>query len=244
MTRPRPFLLAAAAVLMFGAWTVPHARAADEPTPPRRQGGGAGGGLLRDNAFGLFRNEKVQKDLELTDEQKESIKKVEEQFREATKDTTSGLRDLSQEERRKKLTEIREKLAPKLKEVQEKINGVLNAKQRDRLNELKIQARGAAALLDKDTAEALKLSDDQQKKLKGLEEARNKEFAEVMESARGGNPGDAREKFTKLRKESNDKMLEVLSSDQKAQFEKMQGTKIELGQAGTGGGRPRNRSNQ
>jgi hypothetical protein len=61
---------------------------------------------------------------------------------------------------------------------------------------------------------------------------------EAFQSAgQGGDRTAVREKATKIRKDSTDKMLAVLSDEQKASYEKMLGAKIDLPQgAGFGGG--------
>src|SRR5260370_2616922 len=108
----------------------------------------------------MLRSEVVQQDLQLTDEQKESITKLQEKARESF----SGLQGLSDEERRTKMQELR-------KDQEEKIAGILNDKQKARLKEIGLQQAGAMGLANKEVAESLKLSDDQVNKIKDLTEA-------------------------------------------------------------------------
>jgi Spy/CpxP family protein refolding chaperone len=190
--------------------------AAQDPQNQGRRGGGRGGDLTQ--------NDKVQADLKLTDDQKEQIKKI-------IADAPRPMRDpnLSREERMAKAQEAR-------KDLEDKINTVLNDSQKVRIKEIRLQARGVQALSDKAVAESLKLSDDQVNKIKDL----NKSLADARSAAfqGGGRPDqDAIDKLTKLRTETNDKILAVLTPDQKASFEKMQGAKIEgLPTGGFGGG--------
>jgi Spy/CpxP family protein refolding chaperone len=228
MSRTYRWMFACLGVTVICTLAASCASAADDPPAPARQrgqGGRGGGGDLTSN-------EKVQSDLQLSDEQKESIKKVADKAREER----SSLAGLSQEDRRAKMQEMR-------KDMEQKVDAVLNDKQKARMKEIRLQVRGTAALTDKEIAEALKLTDDQVNKIKDL----NKTLADARtEAFSGGRPdADAMAKLTKLRTETNDKVLAVLNSDQKASFETMQGAKIEglpaggFG-AGAGGGR-RNR---
>jgi len=191
--------------------------AAQDPQNQGRRGGGRGG-------FGgdLTTNEKVQADLKLTDDQKEQIKKI-------IADAPRPMRDpnMSREERMAKAQEAR-------KDLEDKINTVLNDSQKTRIKEIRLQVRGVQALSDKTVAESLKLTDDQVNKIKDL----NKSLTDARTAAfSGGRPDqDAMDKLTKLRTETNEKILAVLTPDQKASFEKMQGAKIEGLPAGFGGG--------
>jgi len=183
---------------------------------------GGGGGTLF-----LLRNEKVQSDLALTDDQKASVQKL----LDAAQEARSSLQGLQGEERTAKMQELR-------KGQDEKVAGILNDKQKARLKEIGLQQRGPSALTDKEVAEALKLTDDQVNKLKEIADAMQKDMQEAFQSAgQGGDRTAVREKATKIRKDSTDKMLAVLSDEQKASYEKMLGAKIDLPQgAGFGGG--------
>jgi Spy/CpxP family protein refolding chaperone len=221
MSRTVRFVFAMLSLVLFSALAVNQAFAADDPpaTPPTRgQGRGGRGGA------NLFANETVQKDLALTDEQKASIKKINDDFR-------SSLSGLSREDRRSKTTELR-------KGVEEKIDAVLDDKQKARIKEIRLQAQGPGALSTKEVADALKLSDDQVTKIKDLTKSLSDARREAFQGGGGGN-SDAREKLAKLRTETNEKILALLTSDQKASFEKMQGAKIDLPAGGFGGGRNR-----
>ena len=74
----------------------------------------------------------------------------------------------------------------------------------------------------------LKLSDDQKSKLTDLADARRKAAREAFQAAAGGDRTEARKKIAEASKESSTKMLDVLTTEQKEAFEKMQGKKLEL----------------
>jgi hypothetical protein len=201
--------------------------------------GGRGGGM---GGFGadpltLVKNEKVQTELDLTAEKKDGVKKLADERMAQGREAFASFRDLSPEEARAKMQEMR-------KETQKKVEGLLLPNQVERLKQLVVQRQGAGALSDPDVAKALNLSDDQKKQLADINEATGAKRRELFQGARdgGGGGGDfaaMREKMTAIQKEQTDKSLAVLNADQKAQFEKMQGEKFEfpadMGGFGRGG---------
>jgi Spy/CpxP family protein refolding chaperone len=222
------------AVTLVGLAACESSTAQDNPQGRRGQGrfgmGGAGG-----SALFLLRNETVQNDLKLTDDEKASIQKLQD----AARENRSALQGLSGEERTAKMQEI-------AKEQDSKIAGILDDKQKARLKEIRLQQRGPSALTDKELAEALKLTDDQVNKIKEIVDAMQKEMQEAFQSAgQGGDRTAMRDKMTKLRKDTSDKILAVLTPDQKTSYDKMLGAKIDLPQnAGFGGGGRGGRGNR
>lgn len=201
-------------------------------------GGGMGGGL---NETGLLNNEQVQKELELVADQISKIEKIREESRSKFAQFPEGVRDMSQADREKAFADMRAKNEPVMKEIREKINEVLLPDQRDRLKELAIQAQGTGALNTPEVAEALKITDEQKKKLETIREESGKKFGELFSGGRGqGGPSEeARAKMTELRKEISEQTLAVLTTEQKAQFEKMKGEKSEIDFSEMRGGRGR-----
>jgi Spy/CpxP family protein refolding chaperone len=179
-----------------------------------------GGGL------GLLRAEVVSKDLEITEDQTAALKKLGDEVRKQMGDLRDSLKDATREDRQAKMADAE-------KEISKKVDAVLNEKQRARLQEIRLQARGPAALADKEVADSLKLSDDQKTKLTELAEARRKAVRAAFDGA-GGDRTAARGKVAEAAKESAGKMLDVLTTEQKEAFEKMQGKKLDLGTAAFG----------
>src|SRR5262249_38790439 len=112
---------------------------------------------------------------------------------------------------------------------------VLKPEQTKRLNQIQLQVRGSQAFSDPKVAEALKLTDSQKKDIKTIQEDSQKQIRALFE---GGRPGaDAREKMTKLRKETSDKIMDVLNKDQKKSWEELTGKPFTI-QRAPGGRRP------
>jgi Spy/CpxP family protein refolding chaperone len=195
--------------------------------------GGFGGGGFGADPLTLLSNEKVQKELDLTSEQKDSVKKLADERQTQGREAFAALRDLSQDERRAKMDEMR-------KAAQAKVDAILLPPQVERLKQLTLQRQGAGALSDPEVAKALNISEDQKKQLADIREAAGAQMRELFTAGGGGGDRAAmREKMTAMQKEIMGKELAVLNADQKAQFEKMQGEKFEfpadLGRGGPGG---------
>ncbi len=182
----------------------------------------------------IILTEKVQKELDVTDKQLESLKKFGEDSRADLRKLMEGMRDLSPEDRRAKLDELRPKMDDLRKDAEKKINEVLDEKQRDRLKQIGLQLRGAGALAQNDVADALKITDEQKAKLKAVWDKQ----ADAMKDLRAGRDG-RRDKMKAIAKESLEKSLDVLTTEQKKKLEEMEGKKVDFDMfdIGLGGGR-------
>jgi len=178
----------------------------------------------------------VQKELGVTDEQKTEITKVLEESR-PMRGAGGGFNreefdKLSEEERTKRFEEMRKQGEETAKKVEEKVKGVLNEQQWTRLSELRIQREGVTALSRADVAEKLALSDEQKKEIAKLSASLRPQF---------GGPGQggerpSREEAAAQREKTQKEILALLSEDQKASWEKMQGAKFEFPRPQFGGG--------
>jgi len=169
----------------------------------------------------LLSQEAVQKELKLTDAQKTTAREAGDELRSFFAD----MRDASQEERRA----ARDKAESKIKELRGKVEGTLDAAQKDRLKQLSIQRRGAfGALQDPEVATALKLTDEQKKKVETLAEESRPGRGQGGGGGGGGDRAALRERFAAMQKERNEKALAILTAEQKAELEKLQGPKFEF----------------
>jgi hypothetical protein len=196
---------------------------------------------MMQNAGGLMllTQEPVQKELKLTTEQATAVRESADELRSEMQEIFSGLQDLSPEERREKMQELRDEAEKKVKEVQGKVDGLLDASQKTRLKQLTLQQRGAfGALQDPEVQTALKLSDEQKKKVETLaEESRPRGQGAGGGGGGGGGDQEARRaRFQAMQKERNDKVLQILSAEQRAELDKMQGSKFDFPPMGRGGG--------
>ena len=213
-------LLAVASLAAALLASLPASEASAQP--PRGRGMGMGGMMSQAS---LLRQEAVQADLGLAADLK---KKIAAELPERAPGGGGGggnPRDMTNEQRQKWMEERRARNTDDDK----KIAGLLDAKQLARLNQIRVQALGAGALMDETLAKELSITDDQVAK-----------FQSAMQEMRqggggGGNPGEMRAKMTA-------KAMEILSADQKAKLEALKGpafdvSKLQMRGPG-GGGRP------
>ncbi len=210
----------------------------------RGMGGGMGGGPAM-----LLRSEDVQKDIKLTDEQKEKLKT----FQTKVQEDMQAMRgpDVDQEKRQELGKKIADDTAKFLKEA-------LTDEQNKRLKEISLQNtvknNPGALATSEEYATALKITDDQKTKIKEIADQARKDRQEVMGGGGGGGGGGQRrqpptpeqqKKLDALSKEAGDKIMEVLTADQKKSLQEMEGKPFEGkfptfgggGRRGGGGGR-------
>jgi Spy/CpxP family protein refolding chaperone len=151
------------------------------------------GGTLR-----LLTNAAVQKDLELTQDQIDKIKKIDESYQEDVEEGRGnfdfqGLQDLSEEERGKKMAELREKMTAQTKKLNEKyqpkLEKAVDKAHLDRIKQIQRQQAGIMALRSKDVIEALALSEDQQKQVDSVFTASQEEMQKLFPRGGPGGPG-------------------------------------------------------
>ncbi|MEO2049906.1 MAG: hypothetical protein ABGX16_25380 [Pirellulales bacterium] len=217
-----------------------------------RGGGGDRFGRGGMDAASLLRNEQVQTELKLSESQLAELKTFAEKARDQARELFSGLRDLSEDERRAKFEEMRSKRDELQAEAQKQLAKVLNETQVKRLDEITLQVRGIAALSDSKISGKLSLSDEQQKSIKDVLESQRemqremygsmRELRDLDREARTAKFDELRKKGKELTKEAKAAVLELLSKEQLASFEAMQGKPFELDRRSMfGGGRGRDR---
>lgn len=195
--------------------------------------GGRGGGS---DWFVLLANEKVQKDLEVVDEQKADLKKIGEETQAKTREIYTGVnfREMSEAER-EKLGEKREAVAS---QARKKVEETLLPHQVERLKQISLQVRGTSALNDPEVAKALGITEEQKAQ---MDKVREETFSRPREGGQQGGDREAlRQRFEEMRKQFQEKTLAVLTAEQRAKLEKMKGEKIDLDpselRTGFGGG--------
>ena len=128
---------------------------------------------------------------------------------------------------------MREVMTAIMTKSEEKLSEILDPIQMDRLVGLHIQKDGVRSFSSKTVATRLEITADQKAKVAALETSAGEEMRAAM------TPGaDFREVRDKIRKESDEKALAVLTAAQKAKMEELKGAKFEFpAQPARGGGR-------
>lgn len=191
----------------------------------------------------------VQTELKLTDEQKTKFRDMQSELRGGGAGgggaNREELRNLSQEEREKRMAEFRTRMEERVKKVDELVKSTLTPEQLARLNQLRIQQEGIQAISRAEVAAAVQLTD-----------AQKEAIADILESARpqrgaGGGFGrnassedrqKAMAEAQERRKKTQADIEAVLTESQKAEWAKLQGAKFDFperrggGRGGEGGG--------
>lgn len=232
----------------------------------RPGGGGFGrGGFGGFNVPGadrsmLLTNEKVQKELELAEDQLAELKKISEEARpQRGGGGQPNFFEMSEEDRKKFVDQMQERMKASIK----KIDEVLLPHQLERLKQISWQNRGVGALQDEEVVESLKITDAQKKEMQAIAEAQGEKMRELFQGGGGfggfGGQGqeeetdeqrkerqarmeENRKKMETMRKESEEKTMAVLTDEQRTQFEELKGEKFahleELRQGPGGRGGP------
>lgn len=214
----------------------------------RRGGRGFGRGpftpSLNDTAVRLASDEAVQKEIKADEDQVKKLADLAEEIAEARGAAFGnfrGFRDLSEEERDKRLAEAREKMAKASAEEVKKAQAILKPEQFQRLKEIAFQVvtqRGTSSVFQIDEfVKAAKVTDEQKEKVQKLNGELRAEAEKVSDNRR--------EQFAWLREEGakkyEPKFAAILTDEQNAVVKKMKGAEFDVSkiQFGRGrGGRP------
>jgi hypothetical protein len=186
----------------------------------------------------LLQIDEVREEIELTEEQVESIKKAaDEQRANRDRGDRPNFRDMSDEERQKAMAEMRQRAEKEAKEAKAKLSEILLPHQTERLDQIVLQMQGAMALINDDVAKKVGLSEKDIENVKQAAEQAQQSMREQMRELFGGTDRAAMfEKMQELRKKSDEDVLAVLSSEQREKFEDLKGEKFELPQGAFGRG--------
>lgn len=225
------------------------AMAQDGPGGPGGPGGGRMRGMGMGGPGGpggmdvtqIFRNDEIKSQLGLTKEQEDKLTDLLEKNREAMRERfRAGRQGGGGGERpappsREEMDKMRGEMDKMREEIKGKVNQILTPEQQEKVKVMRFQASGGlnAPMLNPDSLEVLNLTEDQKAKLKAMEDARRDEFQKRMEGQRerdwrGMSEEDRRKAFEELRtqgearaKEFKDKVVALLTPDQKAKAEKL-----------------------
>jgi hypothetical protein len=175
----------------------------------------------------------VLKELGVSDEQKGLIEDMIKDLQPARggSGNREDLRNLSEEERRKRFEEFQKQADERSKKAEDTAKLILEPKQFERLSQLRIQREGVAAIPRDDVAAKLGLTQEQKDTIAKIREASRGERG----GGGGFNPNASQEErqkaFTEARErrdKANADIVAVLTAEQKTTWEAMQGKKFEF----------------
>lgn len=197
--------------------------------------GGGPGGMMGDSPLSIINDANVIAELELVEDQVQSLKDLQEDMRNVFRESFSGMRGRFQDpdvDREALMNEIRDKIQADMQGVNDGLEEILLPHQVERLKELSFQSAikrgGTQALLSNPKVkEELGLTDAQ------IEQVRTK-AGEVQK--------EIDVKIKALRDSAQDEILSVLSSEQQSKIKAMLGDafkfeerSVRSGRAGRGG---------
>jgi len=146
-------------------------------------------------------------------------------------------RNMSEADREKAMAEARARREKEAATANAKLAEVLLPLQIERLEQISLQMRGTAALADAKVAAKLSLTEDQKKKVEAAMTANREAMQQAFQGGgRDQNREQMRERFQQLRKDSDEKVLAVLTAAQKAEFEKLKGPAFTMPEGAGGRG--------
>jgi len=203
----------------------------------QRQGGGGGGGFVP-SAYGVVgTSEDLQKELKISDEQKTKLKEAMEPINKKRMELVPRGQGGQQQtdEQRKERTE---KMAKLTDETKAAVGTVLNAEQAKRLGQIDYQMMGMAAYSNAEVQKKMSFTDAQKETVKATVEAYRKDREELNKDMprRSQQPSDKdlkkladlRKKGVALSKEAEEKIVEVLTAEQKKIWTDMIGEKVDV----------------
>jgi Spy/CpxP family protein refolding chaperone len=161
--------LAVTAVLLSGALA---ATAPSEKGPP-----GAGPTLPRSGAAYLslpgsreLPTENVQKELDLTNEQRDKLRAIGQKFYEEMRQAWAGIGGMSPVERKNRYAEIRQRSLTRMQDIRKQVEGMLSPDQSQRLKQINLRTRSAAALANPEILDQLRITEQQKKRLQEIQQ--------------------------------------------------------------------------
>jgi hypothetical protein len=194
--------------------------------PVMAQGQGRGGfGMMGGGGpVALLANPGVQKELKLDSEQVEKATAL----ATSTREKMTGLRDQLQGLQGQEANAKRQELMkPINEEAMKSAHAFLKPEQVKRLHEIALQQQGANALNDPAIAKKLGITDEQAAKVKTILADSQSEMRELFQSA-GDDRQAAMAKVQTLRKETNTKVMSLMTEDQKKTWKEMTGEPFEV----------------
>jgi CRISPR/Cas system-associated endoribonuclease Cas2 len=165
----------------------------------------------------LLKQIPIQKDLQLSSAQNKKLKSF---IAKEQKDLQALVRIMPMH-RQQKADEMNQANEESLQEL-------LTQDQSNRLTQIALQKKGAVSLSDSEIVSALKISYDQQGKLKAVQQESAKETTKLQQMS--ANPQyyqsrmpDIKKRWEKLQKDTQEKLLNVLTVEQRNQWQEMIG---------------------
>lgn len=175
----------------------------------------------------LLRRPDVQKEIKLDGDQKTEITEAIQELQKSRTAAYQKLRGLKGQERVKELQKIQAKFRA---DEDKKLKELLKPEQVKRLDEIALQLQGIRAFQNPEVQKKLKITDAQKKKFSEVQQKGIEKRRQLSQDIRNGNVQRAKagEKYQEIQNQIEKDTKDVLTKEQKAQFDKMAGKKFEI----------------
>jgi hypothetical protein len=166
--------------------------------------------------------DKVQEDLQLSDDQKHKLReKLSDDVLE-----TKRVQSLTGSEREQAMRALRQKSYEKLELF---LKEIFTPEQLKRFEQLKLQYNVPSILVRPEIVNELKITDEQRQQFIGAIQEMQQEIAPLMKAAKsGGNPREILPKVIQLRRECESKIEALMTNAQKQQWKAKTGTQLDI----------------
>lgn len=191
-----------------------------------RRGPRVPGGMRFQNVVSLITRQNVQAELQLSDEQKTKLATISQEFVDARNKLFEEMRTAGQDG----FAAVREKIREAADAAEKKVLAELNDEQKTRINQLFLQAQGAAMFQVDRVAEALSFTDEQKAKMNELREATGSKIQALLRELRSGDSDrdEVVAKIQSLTDELQQTIEATLTEAQKTKLAALLGSKFDL----------------
>jgi hypothetical protein len=162
--------------------------------------------------MGLLNQPSVQKELKITDEQKQKIHDAVAKLRESTPAPTNA----DPSERQQRMQEM-------AREGERTAAKILDRDQMKRLKEITLQVQGPRAFNNPDVAKALDLTDEQKEKINAAVGQGAGARGQRPQVQPGSDPQAVQKRMEEIRKANLEKVMNILTPEQKTKWKDMTG---------------------
>lgn len=191
------------------------------------------------NVLTVVTSKSVQKILKIRDEQNARFQEIAEERQEAMRKMFlefAKLKDKSQEERKAEMDKWMKEAPAAGEELRKQVAGVLSEEQNRKLGkifaQILLQTQGPSALVQKQVAEVVGLSQEQRRTIQAIVDDSRQEMKKLFGKAGEGleeSRAELRKKIGELRQKTTEKTREVLSEEQRANVKELiEAARIEL----------------
>ncbi len=189
-------------------------------------GGGGGRGFGGGGPLQIVMITEVQKELKIDEVQVDLLKQLSAEFQPKYRELFQGFRPGGGGGGDREA--IQAKMQALSADESKKVAEILDAKQMSRVKQLQLQRAGSMALFQPEIQTALKITPEQKTKLQGVQTEQREAMMQMFQSFQGQQPTPEQrqeigKKMEDMRTQGDTKMLAVLTSDQKKQFDGMKG---------------------